>query len=120
MQALVHAFQSIFTCSRDESPLHPLELVRSEINAQGCPGGSLGGLYLDDSRLGWDRGPLFPLTRLIGSIMGCAHHQVLLLTLLAATHFRLLPSCSGERKRKRSLRMCSVRSECVIRKALLG
>lgn len=36
MQALVHAFQSIFTCSRDESPLHPLELTKSEINARGA------------------------------------------------------------------------------------
>lgn len=35
MQALVHAFQSIFTCSGDESPLDPLELVKSEIDAQG-------------------------------------------------------------------------------------
>lgn len=42
MQALVHAFQSIFTCSGDESLLHPLELVKSEIDDQGCPGDSLG------------------------------------------------------------------------------
>jgi len=67
VQALVHAFQSIFTCSRDESPLHPLELTKSEINAQGCPGDSLGGLFLDDSRLGWDRGPLFHQTHLISA-----------------------------------------------------
>lgn len=36
MQAWVHAFQSVFTCSGDESPLHPPELIKLEIDAQGA------------------------------------------------------------------------------------
>lgn len=41
MQPLVHAFQSVFTCSGDENPLHLSELVKSKIDIQGCLGDRL-------------------------------------------------------------------------------
>lgn len=98
VQALVHAFQSIFTCSGDESPLHPLELVKSEIDAQGCPGDSAGGSLVGSVWItgGWGRGTVPPQTRPEDGIgAGCADHKCLLLIPLSAAHFRFLCAFKG-------------------------
>lgn len=93
MQALVHAFQSIFTCSGDESPFHPLDLVKSEIDAQGCPGDSLGRSLVGSVWVtgGWGWGAVPPQTCVLDDIsVGCAQHKVLLLILPSVTHSRFL------------------------------
>lgn len=93
MQALVHAFHSVFTCSGDESPLHPLELLKFEIDAQGCPGDSLGRSLVGSVWItgGWERGAVPPQRRVLDGIsVGCAEHKVLLLILPSVTHSRFL------------------------------
>lgn len=98
VQAWVHAFQSIFTCSGDESPLQPLELAKSEIDARGCPGDAAGGSLVGSVWVtgGWGRGAAPPQTRLeAGSGVGRADHEGLVLTPLSATRFRSLGALKG-------------------------